>query len=465
LPEGKVPSEGFAAFGGGLSETAATPQALLLLALAALLIFILPRKHVIAPVLLAIFLIPMGNVVVIAGVHIMPVRMIVVFGGARMAWGKFSSHEQIVSGGWNAIDTAFLCWALFRAMDFVLLWHQVPALINQFGFLWSDVGIYVLLRYLIRNDADIRRTIKVFALIATLNGAEMAYERLTGRNLFGLIPGGVSPISAVRDGTIRSQGAFGHPILAGTFATTLVPLLFWLWKGGGAKLIAATAGVLVCVMIVTTGSSTPVLACAAAILGLCLWPIRGRMRLVRWGIVGYLVCMQLVMKAPVWFLLNHVNIIGASSGYHRSMLIDNFVRHFGDWWLLGTKSTADWGWDMFDLANQFVAEGEAGGLAAFIFFVLMIKRAFGALGTARKSVEGDKRREWLLWSLGATLFAFVVAFFGISLWDQTQVAWLALFAMISAAGFTSITKRNMDGEMPSAAGIIDTNQTREVAAV
>jgi hypothetical protein len=152
------------------------------------------------------------------------------------------------------------------------------------------------------------------------------------------------------------------------------------------------------------------------------------------------------MKAPVWFILNHVNVFGASSGYGRSMLIDNFVRHFGDWWLLGTKSTAAWGWDMYDLCDQFVAEGAVGGLAAFIFFILIIKRAFAALGIARKRSRGDKGREALLWSLGGTLFAYIVAFLGISLWDQTEVAWLALFAMIGAATFASSEERTMSCE-------------------
>jgi hypothetical protein len=172
------------------------------------------------------------------------------------------------------------------------------------------------------------------------------------------------------------------------------------------------------------------------------------------------------MKSPVWFLLNHVNVFGASSGYGRAMLIDNFVRHFGDWWLLGTKSTAEWGWDMYDLCDQYVAEGAVGGLAALAFFILIIKRAYGALGTARKTVVGDKRRESLLWSLGVTLLAYIVAFFGISLWDQTQVAWLALFAMISAARLNTIAKRNAsDGttsiaDLPVGDGISAVAQAR-----
>lgn len=448
-------AEGVSAIGGGFGEATISPLALGALVIAAVLILLLPRKYVIVPVLLAVFLVPMENVLVVAGVHITPQRLIVLVGWMK----KLSSKTEDVSSPWNNIDAAILCWASFRALAFILLWRDIPSLINQSGVLWSVLGMYFLLRFLIQNDEDIERTIKLLVLIAVVNGSEMAYEHFTGRNLFALVLGGVSPFSLVRDGTIRSQGAFAISILAGTFGATLVPLLVGLWKGGRANGAAAVGLVFASVMIMTTGSSTPILAILAAVAGLCLWPLRRRMRLVRWCIVGCLVGLQLVMKAPVWFILNHVNVIGGSSGYHRTMLVDNFVRNFGDWWLLGTRSTAHWGYEMTDLANEFVAQGQGGGILAFIFFILMIKRAFGALGTARKAIDGDNRREWLLWSLGATLLAYMSAFFGISLWDQTGVAWLALFAMICAATSTRIAKQNVAEAVPT---LDDTSEGAEV---
>jgi hypothetical protein len=437
-----VSSQSFSAFGGGVAESAAHPLALGVLAAAGILILTLPRKHVIAPFLLAVFLVPMGNVVVVGGVHVTPVRILVLAGWVRAALTVLSGRTSLLSSGWNTIDAAVLCLASSKTLAFLLLWREVPALINQFGVLWSTLGVYFLLRFLIRSDEDILRTVKLFVLIAVANGASMAYEHFTRHDLFGVILGGVTPLSDVRDGKIRSQGAFAMSILAGTFAATLIPLMFWLWKSGRAKGSAAAGCVFTSVMVATTGSSTPLLGYLAAIVGLCFWPLRAKMRMVRRAIVVALVCLQLAMKSPIWFLLNHVNVIGASSGYGRSLLIDTCVRHFGDWWLLGIKSTASWGWDMEDLCDQYVAEAATGGLIAFIFFIVMIKRAFGALGAARKTIAGDRRQEALLWSLGGTLFAYLVAFFGISLWDQTQVAWLSLFAMVGAASFTRIAQQN-----------------------
>ncbi len=184
-------------------------------------------------------------------------------------------------------------------------------------------------------------------------------------------------------------------------------------------------------MMLMSNSSTPVLAWVAGVGALFLWPIRSSMRLVRWGIVFTLAILAIVMKAPVWFIVAHVNVIGGSGGYDRAMLIDVFIRHFKDWWLIGTNQNGNWGYDMWDLSNQFVAEGESGGLLTFVCFIALISRSFSRLGMMRKLV--DRKQEWLLWSLGSVMLAHIFAYFGVAYWDQTQMWWFAFLAMISAA--------------------------------
>jgi hypothetical protein len=175
------------------------------------------------------------------------------------------------------------------------------------------------------------------------------------------------------------------------------------------------------------------MAALGGIVGFCFWPLRSRMRLVRWGIVFALLALQCVMKAPVWFVIDHINITGSSSSYHRAYLVDTFVRHVGDWWLIGTKDNGSWGFDMWDMCNQYVVEGVTGGLATFVLFLVLISRAFGRVGTAIKAVRGNRTQEWFLWLLGVTLLSHAVAFFGISYCDQTKIAWFTVLAMICAA--------------------------------
>jgi hypothetical protein len=193
---------------------------------------------------------------------------------------------------------------------------------------------------------------------------------------------------------------------------------------------------------------------------LLFWPFRERMRVVRWAIVLGLVALQLVMHAPVWYVIARVDLAGGSSSYHRAVLIDYFVRHFGDWWLLGTKSNADWGADMWDTCNQYVQEGEEGGLATLVAFLAMLVISFRWIGKARRSVRGNRSQELYYWIFGAALFSHIVGFFGISYFDQTRMAWYALLAMISA---TTLAQSHRPAVLRPAASLT-TDPVPELAA-
>jgi len=184
-------------------------------------------------------------------------------------------------------------------------------------------------------------------------------------------------------------------------------------------------------MTVTPHSSTTVGTYVAGIVGLCFWPLRKRMRVIRWGIVVSLIGLHLIMNGPVWSIFEHVNLTGSSESFHRYQLIDTFIRHFGDWWLLGTRDNGSWGWEMRDTSNQYVTWGITGGLITFILFIALISVAFGKLGRARKAVQGKRAEEWFVWCFGASLFAHVVVYFGIDYFDEMQFVWYALLAMIS----------------------------------
>src|SRR5216683_1182589 len=417
-------------FGGGSPVTVLHPLVAIAMALAIVLILCLPRKSVIAPAFLALFLIPKGQVIVAAGLHFNVFRIIILAGLARWAASRRSST---LAGGFNLMDWVVTLWALSNLTICSLQWMNAQALIKSSGYCLDALGGYFVVRFLIQDREDVRRTIKVLATVAIVNALCMLNEQRTGENIFALL-GGI-PGDTLREGKIRSQGAFAVFITAGTFGATLPPLLVWLWSDGKSKMISFLGIVGATVMSVTCYASTTVIAYAAGIVGLCLWPIRKQMRLVRWGIVAILVGLHLVMHGPVWSLIEHIDLTGSSSSYHRYMLIDNFIRHFGDWWLLGTRSNGSWGWEMWDTSNQYVAYGLSGGLLTFILFISIIIKGFASIGTARKVAEGNRSEEWFLWCLGATLFSHVVAFFGIGYFDQVQFAWFALLAIISVAVF------------------------------
>ena len=416
-------------FGGGVADTVMHPLVAVALVLAIILILCLPRKYVIVPLLLAIFCIPLRQVVVVAGVHFTVVRIVILAGLAR--WAVLRSS---LTGGFNWIDRLVTLWAFASLITFSVQWMETQAIIKSLGVFLDALGGYFVVRFLIRDREDVRRTVKMLAIVAVVMGACMINEQLTRQNVFALLNGTTSA-PAVRDGRIRSQGAFGIYIDAGVFGAVLVPLLVWLWSDAKSRLAACLGIAGATAMTLTSASSTPLLAYAGGIMGLCFWPFRRRMRLFLWGLVLMLVGLHLVMEAPVWALIAHIDLTGSSSGYHRYELVDNFIRHFGDWWLLGFKDYNNWGWDMWDLSNEFVALGLTGGLVTLVLFIGILWLSFARLGIARKRAAGGRKQEWFCWCLGSALFANVVAFFGCCYMAQMQMVLFLLLGIISVATF------------------------------
>jgi phosphate starvation-inducible membrane PsiE len=418
--------------GGGTTDSVLSPIVLVGMLIGILLMLLLPRRFVIVPFLLCIFLIPLGQQIYLGGVHWLVGRILVLAGLLKISISKVGSKGNFLPGGYNSIDRAFLWCTLAESICVVLQYMQSQALINQFGFLIDYLGAYFLLRALIQDKKDIYTAIKCMALLSVILAFFMVREQQTLHNAFGTL-GGVQSVPDVREGKTRSQGVFQHALMAGTFAASLLPLFLLLGKNGKSKLIAFI-GIAGCtVMTITSQSSTPLLAYVGGLGAVFLWPVRKKMQLVRRGIVAALLGLAVVMKAPVWFVIAHIDLTGGSSGYHRAELIDVFIKHFSDWWLIGTKDIASWGFDMWDTQNQYVNVGETGGLVAFILFVCMISRCFARIGVTRTAAEGRSSRVWFVWFLGAALLAHLVSFFGVNYFDQSKVNWFLLLAMISAA--------------------------------
>ncbi len=418
-------------FGGGAGDTILHLPIAVGMLIAIVLILILPRRKAITPFLLAFFTIPVYEQLVLGGVHLTMLQILILTVLGRMAAFRGTSSEKRFTGGFNALDKVVVLWSLLELTMFCLQFMETQALIRGLAGLIESLGGYLAARFLIPDREALRRTIKAMAMICVIQGACMVSEQFTHQNVFSFLGKWPPPI---RDGHVRSEGIMGS-LYGGVFAGVLIPLFLRQWTERKSRMAACAGLVGATAMVWASHASTSWMAYGASIVGLGFWPLRRQMRLVRWGLVAMLVGLHLVMHGPVWSLIEKVDLTGGSSSYHRYMLVDNCIRHFGDWWLIGYKYYGSWGFDMWDLCNQFVVAALTGGLVTLVLYIMIFTRSFGAIGTARKKVSGNRRQEWLLWCLGADLFANIVAHFGINYMVELMMSFFPLLACISVATF------------------------------
>src|ERR1700694_1752584 len=95
-------------FGGGTAETLLHPIVAVAMALAIILILCLPRRYVIVPLLLGVFLVPKGQVLVLAGAHFTVARILFLAGSLR--WLSLR-RSLTLPRGYSSIDRIFALWA------------------------------------------------------------------------------------------------------------------------------------------------------------------------------------------------------------------------------------------------------------------------------------------------------------------------------------------------------------------
>jgi len=434
-------------FGGGAAETMLTPVVAVGMLIIIALIFILPRNKVITPLLLGCFTIPLGQVVVLGSVHFTVLRILIIAGLIRRAISAGASPAGKFPGGFNGVDRMVILWVVTLQTFVTLQWMEMQSLIHNLGDFLDMFGGYLVVRFFIPDGETVRRTIKTLAAVCIIQGVCMLNEQISHVNVFGYV-GGIGPGLTIREGKIRSEGVLGC-IAGGAFAGGLIPLFLWLWTERKSRMFAYAGLAGATTMVFTSNSSTSLLALAASALAIFLWPLRKQMRVIRWGLVLTLLALHLVMKAPVWALIARVDLTGSSSGYHRYELVDNCIRHFSQWWLIGYKDYNNWGFMMFDMCNQFVVQAVGGGLLCLVAYIAIFSRSFGAIGKARKEVEGDRGREWLLWCLGSTLFSVVVAHFGINYPAMMEIFLFTLWTAISVATFEAMQPAEVKVEIPN----------------
>ena len=415
-------------------QTLLHPVGLVATLVLGVLMLILPRRTAVLPMIaMACFLAPVQRLVIL-GLDLNLLRILVLFG-----WMRLLVRGELHGFRWKVIDKVVLAWVVAGACIYTIQQGTSQALINRLGNAYDALGMYFLFRCLVRTWDDIARTAMGFAVISVPVAVAFLVENQTGYNVFSTL-GGVEESTLVREGRIRCQGAFSHPILAGCFWGSIMPLIASLWWNDRRQRVWVVIGLgCAAIIVLCCASSTPVISVVIGAMAAALYPFRRHLRTIRWTALIGLVCLHVLMRAPVWHLLSRVQAVGGSTGWHRYHLIDQSIARVGEWWLWGTPSTAHWGMGLRDVTNQYVLEGVRGGLLTLVLFVILIALAFQGLGRRLQRVEHAPAQRAMVWALSVALFMHAMNFLAVSYFGQIIMIWFLILGVAGALTPSQVT--------------------------
>lgn len=436
---------GFSDFYG---QTLIHPVAMLITLILFVAVLVLPKRFAVYPILIAATTLPMAQRLVVAGADFNLLRILLLAYLIRLlAKGDAADLK------WNRVDTLVMLWCLTGTVIMTIHFGTVGALTNRLGWAYDILLMYFAARCLLTTSEDWAALGRFVSLLSIPIAAIFIFEWMTRYNLFSVF-GGVPLETHIRDGRLRCQGPFSHPIMAGTFWAAMLPLIWMPLKdeGRGSKMVyVGTVAALLIVM--TTASSTPIVSAALAFLGIGLFRFRVYRRMM-WlslflsaGVLHFF-----LMDMPVWHLVARIDITGSSTGWHRYKILDTFLNHFPDWFLTGENRPEQWNWFMRDITNQYVLEGLRGGVITLVTFVALIVLAFGNVGRAllglERQADSSHHLEWIVWLIGVALLIHVVTFFGVSYFGQMTTL---LYIQLAMAATVGVWQRDVDdGPQPVA---------------
>jgi hypothetical protein len=308
----------------------------------------------------------------------------------------------------------------------------------RLGLLIDFASVFFFYKACIKNENDLKSFLITLGLVIVPFSLLMLFEGIFGVNPFYLM-GGVPLHPVIRDGTFRCQGSFRHSITAGSLGATLIPIYvmdFFVNKDNKLKNILS---MLACLAIsIASHSSGPILTLLAGLFACITWRQRRRLQCLRWGAVAGLVILGAFMKDPVWFVFARASDYIGGDGWHRSNLIDQFIRNFQEWWLFGMdiSRTRDWAatsmnWGAIDVTSEYVSIGLNGGLVSLFLFGWLIVTLFSEIGKAvRRNDVSNISKSAIIWGLGSCLFCNLVNLSGVTYWDQFYAIWFMQLALI-----------------------------------
>lgn len=308
--------------------------------------------------------------------------------------------------------------------------------VHKVGHAVDSVGIYMIGRMYVRQWEDLRAVLLGAALAAVPVALFFTVEQFTQRNFFSVL-GGVPEVTSIRNGNLRAQGAFTHPIIAGLFWGTFAAMFIGVvmskrrtlqayfvgWVGSSAALVIAFM----------TNSSTSIACVLVAFAGWMCFPYRMFLRTIRWVVFAGVMFIHMVHPNGVHaFAFVNFAFIAGSTGRHRYILIDGALQNMSDWMFYGS-STKAYNRAFHDVTCEYVKIATNGGLIALFLEIAVITMAFYAVGRALRAAR-NREETTLAYGLGVAVLTVAIGALAVTIYGQGEVPFYLTFGMAASLG-------------------------------
>ena len=410
--------------GGAYGTTTLHPVGVTVLICLVIALFIVPRKYATWPVILMAAWIASGQRIMVGNLNFPFLRIVLICAILRLFFRSEYRGVRLLKLDYIVVSFFVCKFAIFN-----IHYMNYSAFVFVSNLILDPLCCYFFFRCLVRTWDDFASVALAFACASLPVSLAFIIESSTRNNIFYFL-GGVPQITEIREGRLRCQGPYPHPILAGCFWASLCPIIAARWFTPSlSKTLTILAVPCAVICVILSGSSTPLMGLIFVCIGFAMFPLRRNMMSVRWAILGLMVCLQLTLKGNIWSLIAKVNIVGGSTGWHRSNLMEQAYNHLHEWFLLGTNSTSHWAWGLWDVTNQYILEGVRGGFLSMLLFILAIAYSFQRIGKLNKQAiaEGDFPNLINSWSIGVMLFVHLTSFFAVSYFGQiVNLFWITI---------------------------------------
>jgi hypothetical protein len=326
--------------------------------------------------------------------------------------------------------TAWVCFALFMTTEAV---EAFTAAVAQ----TTDIALaYFFGRFTFRSIRDLRTFLIMMAPGLAIIGLFLIAESLTHRRLIQEFAGLVTGRSAgyrmdVRLGLFRAPGPFPHPILAGVFLASFLPLYALAGIRGWPK----AAGIIAAVCSFFTMSSAALLGLVVGAALLAYNWISERFTNLTWRlflvVAGILVFVaETATGSGAYGLILRFASLNSVSSYNRVLIwqygTQNVIKNpwfglgYGDWerpsWMY--SSSMDHFWLL--MAVRFgIIPSALMALATLLAVLMLMRAAMGANYADRRAVQG----------IAISLSVFALGIISVALWLSAHIWYFMLIGL------------------------------------